>query len=157
MPRSSNSKLTRSHIDQFLRNYIDNGMNGTKAVEAMHFTNSANSSAVMANYILKRPYVKAYLKHHLERAAEKTGATFENKVKKLWHVVDKGIDENSEGIDVESARVAISATAELNKMQGHYSPEKHQNVNLNIDVDVQKAIAIDKEIEQKIEEYKTGF
>lgn len=156
MPRKPGKPCTRYHVEQFLRNYCKNGYNGAQAIVDLGICDDRIGAGVMANYYLKRPYVKAYLKAHMERATEITGATFENKVRKLWHVIDKGIDETKE-LDPECARVAITATAELNKMQGHYSPEKHTNVNINANLDVQKAVEIDKQIEQKIEEYKTGY
>jgi hypothetical protein len=50
--------------------------------------------------------------------------------------------------DSRKVSVALSAIAEANKMQGHYAPDKHQNINLNLNADAD--IAKLKELTEEV-------
>lgn len=64
------------------------------------------------------------------------GITYEWKLNKLKQIVDTFIKD--EALTPTEVRTALLAISEMNKMQGHYSPEKHVNVNIKTDPDLQQ-------------------
>lgn len=62
---------------------------------------------------------------------------YEWKLNKLKQIVDTFINDEAHLTPTE-VRVALLAINEMNKMQGHYSPEKHVNVNIKTDPDLQQ-------------------
>lgn len=63
--------------------------------------------------------------------------TYEWKLNKLKHVVEAFITDEA-SLTPQEVRIALLAISEMNKMQGHYSPEKHVNVNIKTDPDLQQ-------------------
>ncbi|WP_342227999.1 hypothetical protein [Rickettsiella endosymbiont of Rhagonycha lignosa] len=59
------------------------------------------------------------------------------KLKKLKQIVDTFIHDEA-SLTSQEVRTALIAISEMNKMQGHYSPEKHVNVNIKTDPDLQQ-------------------
>jgi hypothetical protein len=66
---------------------------------------------------------------------ENLQATFEWKVKKLVELVELCTPANAESHKDTNPVSTISAISELNKMQGHYAPDRTVNANMNIESD----------------------
>jgi len=101
-------------------------------------TNDARKASTAAGYLavnyslLSNPSVKDYLKTKRRQLNNSIGLDFWWKAKRLATIVTSvvGNGEDPEAVDLQYANVAINAIAELNKMQGHYSPDKSIVVNL---------------------------
>jgi hypothetical protein len=63
--------------------------------------------------------------------------TYEWKLNKLKHVVETFITDKG-SLTPQEVRIALLAISEMNKMQGHYSVEKHVNINVKADPDLQQ-------------------
>ena len=97
-------------------------------------------AAVYANKLMKKPHIKKYIDGKLKETKHNYKVNFEYKIKKLGSIIEEMLgedrrDEKFKKLSPEHARVAIIAIAELNKMQGDHSAEKHINTNLNINAD----------------------
>ncbi len=95
--------------------------------------------------IVKSPIMIAAIKKEQERIAYLLPMlpSFQAKADLLWKMVYDCKDDDRE------RGVALKAIAELNKMQGHYSAEKHIIVNLNADADVEITKALVKQYKQE--------
>lgn len=94
----------------------------------------------------------AMWKYHRERLAEfeeKLQITANWKANKLRQIILKALPDNDEEGKPNYSAV-ISAISELNKMQGHYSAEKHVNTNLNVDTDMIELVEL-------IKKYKSEY
>lgn len=125
-------------------------------------TNSVSKASKAAGYsgnnykILSDPLAKAYLRDKRRQLNNAIGLDFWWKAKRLATIVNSVIGnvDNPGSVDVQHANVAISAIAELNKMQGHYSPDK--SIVVNMEQDEQLKLVNDltmmliKEKEQKL-------
>lgn len=111
---------------------------------------------------MKREKIRSNDKSHKTRASlledaidkkvheEKTN-WYEWKIKKLRTIVNYFVPEHNEVIlDTDSARVAVSAMNELNKMEGDYSADKRINFNANVDSDTETVNIL-------LKEYKRDF
>ena len=97
------------------------------------------------------------MKSRVERVAAPLVATFDHTIKKLWNVVEAGISDHVEQVKIaDPKRIALGlqASAELSKMQGHYSAEKHTNVNINLDSDIETT---KKVMDEMLEKYKREY
>lgn len=105
------------------------------------------SSSSDGTRLLKNPEIKKYIKKRVKKSEKDLQVTFDWKIQKLRDVV---LNANLDDITPSHFLTAI---AELNKMQGHYSPERHENVNANITVDpsVLKVRAILEDLKKKYE------
>jgi hypothetical protein len=136
----------------FLDNYLVTA-SVSKASEAAGY--SSNNYLILSN-----PQAKQYLKDKRRRLNNAIGLDFWWKAKRLATIVDSVVgdvnDPNS--VDLQHANVAISAIAELNRMQGHHSPEK--SIVVNMEQDEQLKLVNDltmmliKEKEKKLIEHK---
>lgn len=63
--------------------------------------------------------------------------TYEWKLNKLKRIIDAFIADEVCLIPKEVS-IALHAISEMNKMQGHYSTEKHVNINVKADPDLKK-------------------
>lgn len=107
---------------KFCEAYLVNGRNAMAAArEAGYGKSYANNKS---SQILNSTVVKQYLRKRLEKVDKKLEVTFDWKIKRLKQIANK--HENN---------IAVSAISEMNKMQGHYSPDKHVNANININSD----------------------
>ena len=75
--------------------------------------------------------------------------SYEWKLKKLKQVVDTFINDAA-CLTPKEVSTALQAIAEMNKMQGHYSAEKHVTINVNADPDLQQ---IESLVNQHAKEY----
>jgi hypothetical protein len=66
---------------------------------------------------------------------ENLQSTFEWKVKKLVELVELCTPSDAETHKETNPGSTISAISELNKMQGHYAPDRTVNANMNIESD----------------------
>lgn len=120
------NKLTAQHR-LFCDNYV--------------ITADVKKASVAAGYIsynydvLDHPEVKAYLKDKRRKLNNAIGLDFWWKAKRLETLINSiiGREGDPDSVDLQYANVAISAIAELNKMQGHHAPEKSIVVNLEHD------------------------
>jgi phage terminase small subunit len=79
---------------------------------------------------------------------EAEGITFEWKLRKLKQAVETSITET----EVKSA--GITAIAEMNKMQGHYSADKVVTAHIQIDADIERAkLLVDRLLVEHKSEY----
>lgn len=130
-----NSKKELSEqLRKFCVAYVENG-------------NSAHKAALIAGYsedyaktnsfkLLRKPNVKAYINKLLEKIDKKIGVSFDYKIQKLKLAVDRALPDDEKSEATINPQIGITAIAELNKMQGHYSAEKHINANLNTDTEI---------------------
>jgi len=115
----------------FIGHYLSNGMDGKKAAISAGYGHGGASGR--AAKLLARPVIKKEIARVMEKKLAHLGITYEWKMEKLKNVIEKC--EN--GVQLKdnqmNASGAIAGIAELNKMQGHYSPDT--TVNLNVDAD----------------------
>lgn len=81
--------------------------------------------------------IQEYLKSLQSDLESQMTVSYEWKLDKLKQIVEAFI-ESKENLISNKVNSAIQAISEMNKMQGHYSPEKHVNVNIKTDPDLQK-------------------
>lgn len=122
---------------KFCDAYLNNGFNAMKAGLAAGMPEKEAHAHSYA--ILKRPRVQAFLEKRAKKVEDKLGVTFDWKIRKLKKIVDALIPDGEERVSHENANAGRAAIAELNKMQGHLSAEKHVNANINIDADIESA------------------
>ena len=86
--------------------------------------------------LMQTARIKKYLAKH--RIKSEVRITKERVLEKLITVVDKTIkdDETSE-IDVQLAKVGITALSEISKIEGYYAPTQTQNLNVNADATIE--------------------
>jgi hypothetical protein len=82
-------------------------------------------------------------------------ASQEWKKRKLIKIINK-LSKISE-LDAKSAKPVISAIAELNKMDGHYSAEKVITTNLNVDTDLKKVSEESHKAQEILEKYRSKY
>lgn len=166
----------RAHLTNqqkhFCMLYIENGNNCYKAAcDAKYSVKSAHTTACI---LMKKPAVITFIAKKLNEINDKLEVTFEYKIKKLVSVVDFSIpddlsskiascdaeDISDDDITIHAAKIkaatlGVSTIAELNKMQGHYSAEKHISANLNVEVDaeIEQVAEIFERVKAKRHEY----
>ena len=117
-------KLTLQQ-QNFVKYYLES-MNATQAlIKAGYKGKHADS---YASQLMSKPQIKALLSKTNELVQNQIKATFEWKVQKLEQIIEQCLYS-------ESKDTAIKAISELNKMQGHYAPEKRENLNVNTSLD----------------------
>lgn len=123
-----NQTLTQKQYN-FVLKYIENGFNAYQAAIAAGY--SHNYSRIKAHLLLNHPSIKERLNDAYKQAQNNLEITFEWKLKKLKRVANLVPDNPNEPVSLHTAKVAIAAIAELNKMQGDYAPDKKLNVTVN--------------------------
>lgn len=119
-------------LEKFCLIYLSNGFNATKAAHAVKKFPDDNSAAVAGCRWLKNKDVVKFLKNHARASKDEHEVTRDWKIEKLKQVIESSII-NDIVVDPKSI---ISAVAELNKMQGHYAPDKvESNHTHQIDLD----------------------
>ena len=114
--------------------YVDNERNEEVT------SKEVNKSLTTLKKILAKPKCQTFIGWRSVERERKSKLDFNYKIYKLKRVVDEFIPDDSEiGLECRQVAVAISAIAESNKMQGHYSAEKILTANFNVDADMQKA------------------
>lgn len=115
----------------FVTEYLKNGLNGAQAILDAGYDTDRINAATAAYGQLKKPAVRAALDQELARLENELGITLDYKAQKLKTIVDRAIPDEPYFGAGEHYKTGISAIAELNKMQGHYAPNKNVNVNVN--------------------------
>src|SRR5690554_5468842 len=101
-------------MQAYCYHYVNNGFKKIKAAIAAGYSPiSARSSAT---YLMKLPKVLEFIEALKEDAAQRTTITYEQKLTKLWNIVNQAAPEYVTDPLLVDAKAAISAIAELNKM-----------------------------------------
>ena len=110
--------------EEFARAIVINGLSAADAYRKAYDTSKMkNKSIAQKAYELKKDGdVTAIIKQLYDVAKKDSEITIESKKKQLWNIVKLAQQKYStqHGERYESLPAAISAIAELNKMQGHY-------------------------------------
>ncbi len=137
---------------KFVDAYLLCGCVKSAAIEAGY---SPDTATFAGSRVLKKKWVKLYMDNQVKKIEEKFGIDFDWKVGKLKQCVELGMPavEEVKFLSLEEKAllkpaVAISAIAELNKMQGDYAPVKSETVNTHI---------VDGEIRELTEQYKRDY
>jgi phage terminase small subunit len=138
-------RLKPTHL-KFVENYLKTG-NASKAYAMIN--PDAKNPDDNAMQLLKRKSVQELIMKAQSQSIANIQVTFDEKVNHLMAIIvrcmkENEIDEES-GIIIEHFKpeVVIRAIAELNKMQGHYAPEKHVVVNIEGTVDKIRELKIE--------------
>ena len=107
------------------------------------------SAQATAQHILKKKKAKQYIDKVMKTVEHKLNWEFEDKLRKLKKVADLAIPDDAKSMEEISHQAGISAIAESNKMQGHYSAEKIVQTNVNVDADLQQVAALLKEYKRE--------
>jgi hypothetical protein len=92
------------------------------------------------NIILDRKRCQTFTNWREIEKDRKSSLDYNYKIYKIKRVIDDFIpDDQSMELDSRKVAVALSAIAESNKMQGHYSAEKILTANVNMDADLEQA------------------
>lgn len=140
--------LTEEKKKLFALEYVNNGRNAANAALSIGYAKT--SCKVRGHILMKNPDVVELVDKYTNKALSKREITFDWKVGNLHKIIEDSMTEDS----FAHKRTAIQAIAELNKMQGHYSADKHVNANINVtlDTDVKEA----KELMDRLIESKRG-
>lgn len=149
---STSGKLRHGNVTikqrKFVTNYIQNGLNGAKAIRDAGYETDAVNSTTLACQTLKHPAVKKLVEKEVRRLEKDFGLTFDYKIKKLKKILDNTIPDD-DCATPEHYRVGISAISELNKMQGHHAAEKRVNLNLQTDANIDQLRSVMDELVKK--------
>ena len=150
IPPEASEELTSKQI-AFAKYYVENGFNGTQA--AIKAGYSENSAKAIACENLTKPDVKKLVtqlqKEKLTMETTTPGWKIE-KLRGLTEILAKTIEENPDSSSAAPVSSAISRLiAEMNKMQGHYAPEKTMNLH---------AVAMfDDKLDEMIDEFREDY
>lgn len=107
--------------------------------------------------------MQEYIAKRVDEVSRKMQIGFEEKRRKLWYIADTCapddlkplIDKNGNLVmKIPDPKTAVSAIAEMNKMDGDIAAEKRINVNVTQTEAFQKLKAYEKQLlEQKKKEY----
>jgi phage terminase small subunit len=155
VPRAKNQRklcLTEKQL-KFCEAYLTNGHNAAAARSAAGYSMQATNN-LSSKDVLQSKAVQDYLAKRLKTVEEKEQITFDYKIKKLKQIVELSVPSEAANKEEINANAAISAISELNKMQGHYSAEKHANLNLVVDADIAQAKEL---MAQLLQQYKREY
>ena len=119
-------------MNLFVGHYLANGFNGwNAAIKAGYSETTANGKA---RQLLGMPVVKKEIARVVDKKLEMLGITAEWKMLKLKEIINKC----AQGEGLKDGHIhppgVIAGISELNKMQGHYAPEKLLNLNVKAHV-----------------------
>lgn len=96
---------------------------------------SPNHVSKMASNLLKKPEGQAYLQSIQQKPIAKATASLEWVMNKLTNIVN--LDVQKDGMpNYQALQCVLKAIGEINKIKGHYAPDKKVNLNMTMD-DVQ--------------------
>ena len=122
-------------------NYLTNGENATEAViKSGYSPNTANQNAWA---LLNKSKIKSeinrlrpIIRQEMEKmATDEVLVTVKWKMEKLKEIVERCMAGDADKDGKLHPSGAIGAISELNKMQGHYSPDKVLTTNVNADLE----------------------
>ena len=131
----------------FVREYMDTDGNIRQA--ALNAGYSVKYAAAQGAQLMRNPVVKKEIDNYIKTIERKHEITFEWKINKLKNIIELCADKKATSHKDINPTAAIAAISELNKMQGHYSAEKHVNTNINIDTDLDAAKEYIEELQLK--------
>ena len=109
----------------FVQHYLANGGNGVEAAREAGYKGNHATLAQVAAENLRKPYIANEIDQARENIKMSSRATTEAKREGLWELFQKASKDKSTGDGVVNFSAAISAIAELNKMDGDYKkPEQ---------------------------------
>lgn len=120
---------------KFCQNFIIPPHNATQAAISAGY--SPHIAKTIGYRLKTNPKIKEYLKSLQSDLENQMTVSYEWKLDKLKQIVEAFI-ESKENLISSKVNSAIQAISEMNKMQGHYSPEKHVNFNIKTDPDLQQ-------------------
>lgn len=120
---------------KFCQNLIIPPHNATQAAISAGY--SPHIAKTIGHRLKGNPKIQEYLKSLQSDLESQMTVSYEWKLDKLKQIVEAFI-ESKENLISSKVNSAIQAISEMNKMQGHYSPEKHLNVNIKTDPDLQQ-------------------
>lgn len=136
-PKLKTSSGLPARQQAFCDAYLTNGYKSKEAAVAAGY--SIKSAGAQAANILAEERVKNYIDARLDKlkgsAEKKIGLTFEYKLRALKRIIEEFV-VNKETLAPREVKVAITAIAEANKMQGHLAAQKMEVTNLDEDEDV---------------------
>lgn len=120
---------------KFCQNFIIPPHNATQAAISAGY--SPHIAKTIGSRLRTNSKVQKYLKSLQSDLENQMTVSYEWKLDKLKQIVEAFI-ENKEDLSPNKVSSAIQAISEMNKMQGHYSAEKHVNFNIKTDPDLQQ-------------------
>jgi phage terminase small subunit len=123
-------RLTRKQED-FVSAYLDDDecrFDAVKSARKAGYTE--NSIRTIAFTLIKDPRIVERINSRIAKVEAKNIATYSEKIRMTWELLMKAYHE----ADIPNF---VKLLQELNKMQGHYSPDKIAVTNLNVDTDIQ--------------------
>jgi phage terminase small subunit len=131
------SGLTQRQFDFF--NIIINQMQETGKMNpsqaAIQAGYSNKGAEVVACKLLKKPEGQTYLKSLQKNHIDKATASLEWVMDKLTNIVN--LEVQKDGMpNYQALQCVLKAIGEINKIKGHYAPDKKVNLNMTMD-DVQ--------------------
>jgi phage terminase small subunit len=120
---------------KFCQNFILPPHNATQAAISAGY--SPHIAKTIGHRLKTNSKVQGYLKSLQTNLENQMTVSYEWKLNKLKQIVEAFI-ESKENLSSSKVNSVIQAISEMNKMQGHYSPEKHVNVNIKTDPDLQQ-------------------
>lgn len=120
---------------KFCQNFIIPPHNATQAAIAAGY--SPHIAKTIGHRLKTNSKVQDYLKSLQSDLESQMTVSYEWKLNKLKRIVETFI-ESKEDLSPNKVNSAIQAISEMNKMQGHYSAEKHLNFNIKTDPDLQQ-------------------
>ena len=120
---------------KFCQNFILPPHNATQAAISAGY--SPHIAKTIGHRLKTSSKVQGYLKSLQTNLENQMTVSYEWKLNKLKQIVEAFI-ESKENLSSSKVNSVIQAISEMNKMQGHYSPEKHVNVNIKTDPDLQQ-------------------
>lgn len=110
---------------------------GEKKEAAIRAGYSRGGAHVLGCRTLQKPPVQEYLQEKLNKVNQKMDISKEWRLGKLKQIADSFVSQEKQILDSKEAKVAVSAIAEINKMEGDYAPTKIISANLNIEADAE--------------------
>lgn len=101
----------------FTKIYPRNGCRATEA--AIQAGYKPKNAKIIAYKNLQKPRIRKLVEQEMEKVKKRIEISFDDKLEKLWEVVETCLN------DKQYSKSVISAISELNKMQGHHAAQKH--------------------------------
>lgn len=131
----------------FCKAYLaGNEFNATKAAIAAGFSKKTARQA--GNRLLTNVDIQAYLKKEMDKLNNKLDITIEWKMQMLKDCAEKCMSGHATKEGFIHPSGLVGSLSELNKMQGHYAPEKSINANVTVDPDTEESRNLIKQFQR---------
>lgn len=147
-----NSEL---HMRRFCYAYLLNGFNAREA--AYHIGDKKNFVNVHYQEYLNQPFVKKFLKEYTDKMEQIVEVNLAWKIQKLKRIIDICVPDSAASRNDLYTKGAIAAIGELNKMQGHYAPEKYLSSSVNRELGLNMELEDLKISEEILEELNKKY